>query len=206
LFAYRKYANSVAYQLLGGIKRMRYFTAFLLCFLLIGAGACSAITQQQRYDAAKKKLAAASTDLQRFRALDKAAKESFNNGKFKDANQYATELLSSAPNYRSDWNYGNAIQDGNLVLGRLALRDGKKDEAKKYLLAAGKSPGSPTMDSFGPNMSLAKDLLDKGERDVVLEYFELCRNFWKDGNSELDRWRDEVKNGKIPRFGANLVY
>ncbi len=185
---------------------MRYFTVFLLGFLLIGIGACSATTPQQRYDAATKKLASASTDLQRFHALDKAAKESFNNAKFEDANKYAIELLSSAPNYRSDWNYGNAIQDGNLVLGRLALRDGKKAEAKKYLLAAGKSPGSPTMDSFGPNMTLAKDLLDKGERDVVLEYFELCRNFWKDGNVELDRWRDEVKNGKIPRFGANLVY
>lgn len=185
---------------------MRYFKAFLLCFLLIAAEACAATTPQQRYDAAKKKLAAASTDLQRFHALDKAAKESFNNGKFEDANQYATELLSSAPNYRSDWNYGNAIQDGNLVLGRLALREGRKDEAKKYLLAAGKSPGSPTMDSFGPNMSLAKDLLDKGERNIVLQYFELCRNFWKDGSSELDRWRDEVKNGKTPRFGANLVY
>jgi len=28
-------------------------------------------------------------------------------------------------------------------------------------------------------MTLAKDLLEKGERDVVLEYFMLCRKFWK---------------------------
>ncbi len=50
---------------------------------------------------------------------------------------------------------------------------------KKYLIAAGKSPGSPQMDSFGPNMTLAKDLLEKGERDAVLEYFMRCRKFWK---------------------------
>jgi tetratricopeptide (TPR) repeat protein len=185
---------------------MRSSTVLLLCLSLVAVTASSATSPQERYDSAKKKLAAATTAPERFHALDRAAKESFNIGKFDEASKYATELLSSAPNYSTDWNYGNAIQDGNLVLGRLALRDGKKDEAKKYLLEAGKSPGSPTMNSFGPNMSLAKDLLEKGEQAVVLEYFELCRSFWQDGNSKLNRWRDEVKKGKIPRFGANLVY
>jgi len=33
--------------------------------------------------------------------------------------------------------------------------------------------------SFGPNVSLAKDLLEKGERDTVVEYFEACKKFWK---------------------------
>jgi len=32
---------------------------------------------------------------------------------------------------------------------------------------------------FGPNVSLAKDLIEKGERDTVVEYFEACRKFWK---------------------------
>ena len=62
------------------------------------------------------------------------------------------------------------------------------------------------MDSFGPNMSLAQDLLTKGERDVVLEYFELCRHFWKMENGRLTKWGQEVKAGRIPDFGANLVY
>jgi len=31
------------------------------------------------------------------------------------------ELERLAPKYRKDWNYGNAVQDFNLVLGRLAL-------------------------------------------------------------------------------------
>ena len=55
-------------------------------------------------------------------------------------------------------------------------------------------------------MSLAKDLLEKGERDVVLEYFEACRKFWKMGEDDLDKWSKEVKAGTIPDFGANLVY
>ncbi len=163
-------------------------------------------TPQGRLDKATNELAAASTDENRFYALDSAAKESFNVGKIDDAKNYATELLALAPKFQGNWNYGNAIQDGNLVLGRIAVRDGRIEEAKKYLLEAGKSPGSPQMNSFGPNVSLAKDLLEKGERDTVLQYFELCRKFWKMDYGKLNQWSDEVKAGNIPNFGANLVY
>ena len=142
----------------------------------------------------------------RFYALDDAAKQSFETGKIEDARKYATELLALAPNFQGNWNYGNAIQDGNLVLGRIAVREGRMEEAKKYLLEAGKSPGSPQMDSFGPNVSLAKDLLEKGERDTVLQYFELCRKFWTMDDGKLDEWSKAVKAGEVPDFGANLVY
>jgi hypothetical protein len=62
------------------------------------------------------------------------------------------------------------------------------------------------MNSFGPNVSLAKDLLEKGERDAVIQYLELCRKFWKMDNGRLDQWIKEIKAGKVPQFGANLVY
>jgi uncharacterized membrane protein YeaQ/YmgE (transglycosylase-associated protein family) len=163
-------------------------------------------TPKGRLDVATKKLAEATTDQERFYALDAAAKESFNVGKIDDANQFATQLLNLAPSFKDNWNYGNAIQDGNLVLGRIAVRDGRLEEAKNYLLEAGKSPGSPQMDSFGPNMSLAKDLLEKGERDTVLQYFELCRKFWTMDYNKLNEWSEEVKAGKTPYFGANLIY
>jgi hypothetical protein len=55
-------------------------------------------------------------------------------------------------------------------------------------------------------MRLAKDLLEKGERDVVLEYFALCRRFWKSGADDLDTWTADVQAGRLPAFGANLVY
>jgi len=163
-------------------------------------------TPQGRLDRALKKLNASGAGIDRFYALDDAAKESFVVGNVEDARKYAAELLSLAPTYPNDWNYGNAIQDGNLVLGRIAVREGKLEQAKEYLLAAGRSKGSPQMDSFGPNMSLAKDLLEKGEKDVVLQYFELCRKFWEDDYGKLDDWSKEVKAGNLPDFGANLVY
>lgn len=62
------------------------------------------------------------------------------------------------------------------------------------------------MDSFGPNMTLAKDLLEKGEKKVVLDYFELCRKFWEARFSKLDAWKSDVEAGRMPDFGANLDY
>ncbi len=164
------------------------------------------MTPQQRLDRAIKKLAEAKTQEEKFYALNDAAKESFVAGKSEDARKYAQELMTLLPQFQGNWNYGNAVQDANLVLGRIALREGRVDEAKRHLTEAGKSPGSPQMDSFGPNMSLAKDLLEKGERDTVLQYFELCRKFWKMGKDQLDHWTKDVKAGQIPDFGANLVY
>lgn len=143
---------------------------------------------------------------ERFRFLSGAAKESFVAGKIEDARKYAQELMTLIPKFQGHWNYGNAIQDANLVLGRIAVREGRIQDAKRFLIEAGKSPGSPQMDSFGPNMSLAKDLLEKGERDVVLKYFDLCRKFWETHKEYLDQWTKDVKGGKVPDFGANLVY
>jgi hypothetical protein len=185
---------------------LRYPTPFLLCAPLLGCGGGVAVTPQQRLDLATKKLAAAKTQEERFYALNDAAKESFVVGKREDARKYAQELMAMLPKFHGDWNYGNAVQDVNLVLGRIAVQEGRMDDAKRDLIAAGHSPGSPQMNSFGPNMSLAEDLLNKGERQVVLDYFELCRKFWKMDDGKLDLWSKEVKAGKVPDFGANRVY
>lgn len=183
-------------------------TSFVVVYLLLPLALRKnrPTTPEERPVKVNKESAPASADANRFYALDGAAKENFNVGKIEDTENCARELLVLAPKFRGNWNYGNAIQDGNLVLGRIAVRDGRIEEAKKYLLEAGKSPGSPQMNSFGPNMSLAKDLLEKSERDAVLQYFELCRKFWKMDYGKLNQWSQEVRADQIPDFGANLVY
>ena len=80
------------------------------------------------------------------------------------------------------------------------------DEAREDLLESGKSTGSPVLGSFGPNMSLARDLLQSGERDGVLQFFDLCRRFWTIGDETLTLWSEDVKAGRMPDFGANLLY
>ncbi|MGB0579559.1 MAG: tetratricopeptide repeat protein [Limisphaerales bacterium] len=151
-------------------------------------------------------LSVAKNENERFYALNGAAKNALAAGKTRDAIKLAEELEKLAPKYQDDWNYGNAVQVANHVLGRIALSKGDVAEAKKRLLASADSEGSPQMNSFGPNMQLARELLAKGERDTVLKYFELCRKFWMMGGGSLDRWTQEVKAGKTPDFGANLSY
>ncbi len=88
------------------------------------------------------------------------------------------------------------------MLGRIALKKGNLEEAKSRLLEAGKASGSFS----NPNMMLAKELLEKGQREIVLQYLDECANFWKNGGDKLNQWRIVIRGGGIPNFGANLVY
>jgi hypothetical protein len=141
--------------------------------------------------------------------LPDLAKAAFAASEFEQARNYATELLQKATSselpefFRND---GNAIHYANLILGRLSFREGDVESAKQYLIASGKTQGSPNLGSFGPNMSLAKELLERGEQETVLRYFELCRKFWNSHGEVLDRWTEDVRAGRNPQFGANLVY
>lgn len=156
---------------------------------------------------AKLENAATLAGIGRFYELADLAKAAFDATELDKAEHYARELLAAAPEYPKDWNYGNAVFYSNMVLGRVALsRDKNVTLAKSSLLAAAQTPGSPQLNSFGPNMSLAKDLLTLGERDTVLDYFTLCRKFWKLSPGKLDEWTATVKGGGIPNFGANLAY
>jgi hypothetical protein len=136
-------------------------------------------------------------------ALPQLAKAALKADALDRAAAYANDLLRSSS---ADPIYGQAVHDGNLVLGMIALRHGDVPQARRYLLESAKTKGSPTLDSFGPNMLLAKALLEKGERDAVLEYFESCRSFWTMGAAQLDAWAATVRGGGMPSFGANLVY
>jgi hypothetical protein len=122
------------------------------------------------------------------------------------AGAYASEALHLATQFKHDWNYGNAIHNGHVVLGRVALSHGDVEGACKELLLAGKTPGSPQLDSFGPNMSLAKALLAHGQREVVIQYFDECQVFWRSDFGALRKWRLLVRLHLPPDFGANLVY
>ena len=143
----------------------------------------------------------AASDLERSFQLVSLAKSAFLAERHDDASAYATTMLEDAP---GGWDEGNQLHHGNLILGRIALLEDDVEAAKRHLLQAGKVSGSPQLGSFGPNMRLAADLLERGEREVVLEYFRLCANFWP--RDELKDWAALVEAGEAPDFGANLVY
>jgi len=120
------------------------------------------------------------------------------------ARQMATEALAQAGS-RNDNTTGQTIHDSHVVLGRADLRSGKIDEAKTHLLQAGRVTGGGSLTSFGPNMSLAKELLERGERDTVVLYLEECEAFWPN-RGILAQWIQTIKSGGTPNFAANLVY
>ena len=160
-------------------------------------------SHKQQLKLALKKLENAKTEQTRVYALGDAAKESFTLGHIEDARKYATELLNLAPKVSSN---GNAVHDGNIILGRIAVKENRIADAKRHLLGAGQTSGAPNLDTFGPNMALAEELLKRGERQTVLEYFQLCRRFWTLHPEKLDQWTKEVEAGRAPALGANLFY
>jgi len=131
------------------------------------------------------------------------ARAAYEAGHLEKARNYAQELLSISQTHSS---HGDAVHHGNLILGSLALKLGSVEKAKGHLIAAGKTPGSNVLNSFGPRMSLAKELLEKGERDVVIEYLSLCAVFWKSGKAVLDNWLATVKGGGVPSFESRIGY
>lgn len=148
----------------------------------------------------------AKSDYERWLALTDVCFLEVDGGLYADSRKHAQTLLTQSAKYRNDWNFGNALHKGNLTLGRLALREQDIGKAKYYLLEAGKTPGSPQLDSFGPNMVLARELLERGERETVLQYFDLCGRFWEMGHDKLKEWTALVKAGITPDFGPNLLY
>ena len=116
--------------------------------------------------------------------LPRMARAAFAAGEWARAEGLANEALDAARNGVFWWT-GDAVHQGNTILGRLALRENKLDAARKYLIAAGKAPGSSNLGSQGPAMQLAKDLLDRGETATVLEYLDLCGQFWSTNRGKL---------------------
>jgi len=123
------------------------------------------------------------------------------------------EAALAANTDTQSWNYGNKIYSQHTLLGRIALREGKLDEAKKQLLAAGRTLGSPQLNSYGPDFTLARELAEEGEYDTVLVFLDLVARFWANpdartgANSKrvasdhlklLESWKKELHAGKIP--------
>jgi tetratricopeptide (TPR) repeat protein len=147
--------------------------------------------------------------LSRIHALPRLAKAAFDAGQVEEARRYAADALEAAQSEKLPAAYrdnGDAIHQGNLLLGRCALAKGEIEQAKQYLIASGKTKGSAILASVGPSMTLAKELLERGETDAVLEYFQLCTSFWHHPDSPLDQWSDEVKRGQVPEFIPFLMY
>ena len=121
------------------------------------------------------------------------ADAAFKVGDFAGATQLAKIYLHG--------NDRTAPQRANTILGRIALRTGDLPSAKQYLLDSSGPDAEKDVSFSGPTMVLAKELLEKGESDAVLQYLQNCLSLWPRGESALQFWMADVKNGKTPNFG-----
>lgn len=151
----------------------------------------------------------------RLLGLRAASEVALATGQLDRAERLAKALIELAAEYRDDWYYGNAIHNGHAALGLVQMKRGDVPEAERELLRAGATPGSPQLNSFGPNLTLARDLLLIERREAVLRYLKLCRVFWCSDSAlessalnavRVDQWTEEIIRGEIPDFGPNLIY
>jgi hypothetical protein len=137
--------------------------------------------------------------------LPERARIAFIAGDLEKAEADARELLQDASKVPAWQGQGRYAYVSNEVLGRVALRKGDVASAKEFLLASGQSAGDPVLKSFGPNLLLAWELLQIGERDTVLRFLDECKEgFWKFRAREIQTWQDVIQQGKTPDFGFNL--
>ncbi len=140
------------------------------------------------------------TELERSYLLPLLAEAHFEAGELEEAATEANELLRAGAANPKDWNYGNAIHHGNIILGRIALKGGDVSLAAERLLEAGRTSGSPQLNSFGPDWKLAQELVKAGQTKPVLVYLELVRNFWRMDNGALETWAGVIRSGGTPNF------
>ena len=135
--------------------------------------------------------------------LSNLAKAALKAGELDKAVDYANQML--APNANS-FSQGDLIYNGNFILGMVAIKNGDMDAAAKYLLLSADTSGSAVLNSFGPNMSLAEELLERGQSQVVLAFLKKCTKFWTSSGSPCSEWIQEMEDGQLPHFSMNLNY
>jgi len=137
------------------------------------------------------------------RAAEQAARSATAAG-LRKGRASAEELSRIAGSFSYDTEYGNAVHYSHLVLGRLALQEGDVEGAKKHLLEAGRAPSSPQLAAFGPDMTLAQELLQRSEPgvvEIVLKYLTECERFWSAKPNPLADWEATIRSSGIPDFG-----
>jgi len=106
----------------------------------------------------------------------------------------ARDLLALASRLKSDPDAGAGIYLAHLALGEVAMNRGDKPAAARYLLAAAGAPTSEYTRYDQADMSLARELLDAGDRETVARYLDRCATF----QPRPAHWAAEIRQGKNP--------
>lgn len=73
---------------------------------------------------------------------------------------------------------GDVLHDTNIAKSWLALREGDLEQAIHFLYESTNTSGSPVLGSFGPDMSLVREIYKRGHKEAVLEFLKKTDDFW----------------------------
>lgn len=110
----------------------------------------------------------------------------------------ARELMRLAIQQKKEPESINAIHYTNLVLGQRALQRGDKRQAARHLLAASAVPPTDLLRYGLVNMTLARQLVDWGEREAVAQYLERFAPINQARGAEMTQWAAQLRQGLNP--------
>ncbi len=114
---------------------------------------------------------------------------------------YASKLLREH-GQATDPRYGDVVYSANLILAQAALDENNIANARHYLLEAASTPGTQIIQQTSLDVSVARVLLQRGERDTVLEYLRRGHSIWPQGNALLNRWESAIRAGRPVNFNT----
>jgi len=116
------------------------------------------------------------------------------------ARKYAQDGLRLASKLHDDPEYGTNIYMGNIVLGLVTFREGNRQAAVNYMLAASHAPAAEDLEYYVPfHIRLTGYLLKYGERESVIEFLERIAQVVSDRyKTELLNAASQIRKGIQP--------
>ena len=125
-------------------------------------------------------------------------------GKNKDAEKYANEMLEFGHKSTRKYIKGSYLYNANTLLGLLALRNGKTEEACKYLIKSSDIIAANKLPYFYADMSLACMLTFKKQDKCVLKFLETLSKHSSKGRYKT--YIKDLKAGVMPNYGGMSYY
>jgi hypothetical protein len=207
-----------------GVKRNPDDYRYLLTVVELNTGdAIKSATKEERDQAGRKVLdygmralvllkkeRSGERDWHRFELLKNLSRAAIRLEDLDRASLFAQELVLDFGQTSYTRTYDQAAHIGNTTLGLVEFRRNNIAKAKEHLLASIRAPLRMGYNNLGKiDMSLAKAMFEKGEKDTVIEYLKLCEtmpNFkvypesYADEVYALKFWLDQIEKGTTPNF------
>ena len=129
-------------------------------------------------------------------------------GEWQRSKKYAEDLLALAATRRGDPAYGTAIYKANITLATLALREGSRERAVRYMREAAKAPASDELAYYIDSPlrpRLVNYLLKYGERDSVVDFLDALARINVSDRERLRADAAAIRAGRMPESYQAMV-